>query len=94
MVSLWNSKKTALSAFERLVARLPVSYVLVSYNNESLMEAEKLLELFRKYPSVEVTKIDYKRNIMCQIGNAAKEKTKETEFQTKNMEYLFLIRKA
>lgn len=94
MVSLWNSKKSALNAFERLVARLPVPYVMVSYNNESLVDTEKLLEVFRKYPSVEVTKIDYKRNIMCQIGNAAKEKTDATEFQTKNTEFLFLIRKA
>jgi adenine-specific DNA-methyltransferase len=94
MMSAWNSKKTALNAFDRLIERLPVKSVLVSYNNESLVPIEKLLELFKKYPSVKTTKIDYKRNIMCQIGNAAKEKTDEKEFQTKNTEYLFWIQKA
>lgn len=93
MESLWNSKKSALSAFEMLVQRLPVKKVLISYNNESLVPIEKLLETFKKYPSVTTTKIDYKRNIMCQIGNAAKEKTDESEFKTKNTEYLFMVTK-
>ena len=92
MMSAWNSKKTALNAFDRLIERLPVKHVIVSYNNESLVPIEKLLELLKKYPSVKTTKIDYKRNIMCQIGNAAKGEDKD--FQTKNTEYLFLITKA
>lgn len=91
MMSAWNSKKTALNAFGALIERLPVRHVIVSYNNESLVPIEKLVELFKKYPSVKTTKIDYKRNIMCQIGNATKG---DKDFQTKNTEYLFLITKA
>jgi len=94
MVSQWNSKKGALKAFETLIKRLPVKSVLVSYNNESLVEIASLLKLFRTFPSVEVHQIDYKRNVMCQIGNAAKDKTDETVFRTTNTEFLFLIRKA
>jgi len=93
MSSQWNTKKSALAAFEKLIDRLPVKWVLVSYNNESLVEIEKLETVFKKYPKVITTKIDYKRNIMSQIGNAAKDKPEETEFKTENVEYLFLIQK-
>jgi len=93
MSSEWNSKKSALNAFDKVIQRLPVQKVLISYNNESLVPIDKLLEIFKKYPSVTTTKIDYKRNIMCQIGNAAKEKTDDQKFNTENTEYLFMITK-
>ncbi len=93
MSSAWNAKKSALSAFDNLIERLPVKWVLISYNNESLVDIESLQKVFNKYPEVKTIGIDYKRNIMCQIGNAAKDKTDETVFKTENTEYLFLIRK-
>lgn len=91
MSSLWNTKKSALAAFESLIDRLPVKWVLLSYNNESLVEIEKLKKLLKKYPLVITTEIDYKRNVMCQIGNAAKDT--EREVKKENIEYLFLIQK-
>jgi adenine-specific DNA methylase len=91
MMSAWNSKKTAMGAFEKLIQRLPVKKVIVSYNNESLVDSDSLLKMFRKFPSVIVHEIDYKRNIMCQIGNAAKD---NTTFKTENKEFLFVIEKA
>ena len=91
MMSAWNSKKTALGAFEKLIQRLPVKKVIVSYNDESLVDSDSLLKMFRKFPSVIVQEIDYKRNIMCQIGNAAKD---NTTFKTENKELLFVIEKA
>ena len=91
MESQWNSKKGALAAFEKLIDRLPVKWVLVSYSNESLVEIEKLETLFAKYPFVTPVKIDYERNIMSQIGNASlSSKEKETPGP---VEYLFLIQK-
>jgi adenine-specific DNA-methyltransferase len=94
MSSSWNNKKSALAAFEKLIDRLPVKWVLVSYNNESLVPIEKLQTLLKKYPKVITTKVDYKRNIMSQIGNAAKDKPDDAEFKTENVEYLFLIKKG
>jgi adenine-specific DNA-methyltransferase len=97
MASDWNSKRAALAAFEKLIMRLPVRWLLISYNNESLVDADTLLTLFRSkgFKKVLVTEIDYKRNIMCQIGNAVKDKEvgEETTFRTKNVEYLILIEK-
>ena len=95
MASDWNSKRGALAAFEKLLMRLPVRWILVSYNNESLVDADTLLKLIRSknFKKVVVTQVDYKRNIMCQIGNAAKDKGDDTEYRTENVEYLILIEK-
>lgn len=95
MASDWNSKRGALAAFEKLLVRLPVKWILVSYNNESLVEAEVLFKVIRSknFKKVVVTEIDYKRNIMCQIGNAAKDKSEDVQFRTENVEYLILIEK-
>ena len=93
MNSLWNTKRNALSAFETLIDRLPVKWVVVSYNNESLVDIDNLQKVFLKYPLVVTTKVDYKRNIMCQIGNAAKDKDDTKDFKKENVEYVFLIQK-
>jgi adenine-specific DNA-methyltransferase len=72
MSSLWNSPKTALGAFETLVARLPTRHCLISYSDESIVERDVLLDVLSKYGRVTVSEVDYRRNIMSQIGNAAK----------------------
>lgn len=71
MQSAWNSKRTALEAFLKLVDRLPVKYVVISYNDESLVPLEKLEAALKEKYTVTLKKIPYKRNIMSQIGNAA-----------------------
>jgi adenine-specific DNA-methyltransferase len=90
MNSAWNSKRTALSSFITLIARLPARYVLVSYNDESLVPLETLLTALRAaYSPVVVKMIPYKRNIMAQIGNAAAAE----EHKTENSEVLIWIAK-
>jgi len=71
MHSVWNSKRTALEAFMKLVERLPVKYVVISYNDESLIPLETLEAALKEKYAVRLKKIPYKRNIMAQIGNAA-----------------------
>ena len=71
MKSAWNSKSTALEAFTRLIDRLPARFVVISYNDESLIPLELLETTLKAKYSVKVKKIPYKRNIMSQIGNAA-----------------------
>jgi len=88
MMSAWNSKRTALEAFLMLVSRLPVQYVVISYNDESLVPLDSLVgALEHAYPTVTVKKIPYKRNIMAQIGNAAA----ADEHKTENNEVLIWI---
>jgi adenine-specific DNA methylase len=94
MDSLWNSKKTALAAFQTLVARLPVKYVVISYNDESLVPLNTLVAAFRStYATVLVKTIPYKRNIMAQIGNAAEAIADGAEAKTTNHEVLIWIEK-
>jgi adenine-specific DNA-methyltransferase len=71
MQSAWNSKRTALDAFMKLVDRLPVKFVVISYNDESLVPLETLEAALKEKWAVRIKKIPYKRNIMAQIGNAA-----------------------
>jgi adenine-specific DNA-methyltransferase len=94
MESPWNSKRTALAAFKELVARLPVKYVVISYNDESLVPLDTLLAAFRAVYAVVIVKtIPYKRNIMAQIGNAAEAIAEGAEAKTKNNEVLIWIEK-
>lgn len=90
MKSPWNSKKTALSAFEQLLDRLPVNYIVLSYSNESLLSLNELRSLLQKYKSYEVREIDYKRNIMSRIGNAT---LYDKDRASANTEYLIRIEK-
>lgn len=89
MTSAWNKKQDALDATEELIERLPVKYVILSYNNEGLMDEDDLFEMLSEYKT-NVVAVDYKRNIMSQIGNAQLHKT---EFRTKNVEYIITVKK-
>lgn len=92
MNSAWNSKRTALESFMILVARLPVKYVVISYNDESLVPLASLEEKLRSvYQHVVVKKIPYKRNIMAQIGNAAEAIAEGATAKTANNEVLIWI---
>ena len=94
MNSSWNSKRTALDSFRQLVARLPVKYVVISYNDESLVPLDDLVAALRAiYPVMNVKKIPYKRNIMAQIGNAAEAIAEGAEAKTANNEVLIWIEK-
>jgi adenine-specific DNA-methyltransferase len=92
MQSPWNRKSTALDAFMSLCERIPVKYILISYNNESLLSLDTLTNALRaKYSSVIVKEIPYKRNIMAQIGNAA---LYTDTHKTENVEVLIWVSKA
>jgi len=86
MDSPWNSKIHALEAFKQLFPRLPATYLLVSYSNESLVPIEDLIKLARKFGKIAVEEIDYRRHIMSQ--------TSQGEIgEKRNKEYLILIKK-
>ena len=84
MVSMWNSKTHALKAFETLLRKLPVRFLLISYNNESLVPIEELIALCRRIGNTHFQELDYKRNVMAQIGNGV-------VGATRNIEYLILV---
>ena len=88
MKSPWNSKVTAKEAFERLIERLPVSYVMISYSNESIVPIGELIDIAKRYKSYKVHQVDYTRNVMSVIGNGA-----NPDNNTKNIEYIIVIQK-
>jgi adenine-specific DNA methylase len=88
--SPWYHRNTAPDAFRSLFARLPVKNILVSYGSDSkIMTSETLLSICQEFGDVTTWAINYKRNIMSSIGNAAN----NNEKQTKNQELLFLIKR-
>lgn len=93
MQSAWNSKKTVLRAFLELIARLPVRFVVISYNDESLVPLSELQETLEEVYQVEKKMIPYTRNIMSQIGNAAVGVAAEGNVKSQNNEVLLWIAK-
>lgn len=84
-VSPWYTAKGAKKALTELLTKLPVRFVLLSYNNEGLLSEDVLKEVLESHPKVSsftFHEIDYKRNIMSKIGRGAvtnwdKQKNKE-----------------
>lgn len=93
MDSMWNHPKQAVDAFDTLIGRLPVRYVMISYNDESIVSEKELERVCRQHGTVKKNLIDYKRNIMSQVGNATKDGRSVKKNQM-NSEILFLIEKT
>jgi adenine-specific DNA-methyltransferase len=88
MKSPWNYKKSAKVAFESLIDRLNVKYVMISYSNESIIPIGELIDITKKYTSYTIREIDHNRNIMSLIGNG-----ENPNNHTNVVEYLITIEK-
>jgi adenine-specific DNA-methyltransferase len=53
--------QTVLDAFDKLFRTLDTTWIILSYNSESLVSKDKMLELMGKYGTVSVVERDYKR---------------------------------
>jgi adenine-specific DNA methylase len=87
MISPWNSKTHALEAFDTLIKRLPVKYVMISYSSDSLVPIDELIAMVETHGKTAVREINYKRHIMSQIVG-------EEAGKQKNKEYLILVKKG
>ena len=85
MESPWNRRGAATEAFGELIGRLPVRHVLVSYSDESIVDRDELLEVCAAHGQVDVNEIDYKRNIMSQIGNATRNSVPDKNQKNKEL---------
>lgn len=86
----WNKKNKALNAFLTLIDRLDCKYIVISYSNESIVPIDVLVEEVENRGKCDISEVDYKRNIMSQIGNAEKN---NPESNQRNKEYLILLEK-
>jgi adenine-specific DNA-methyltransferase len=66
--SPFNSKPNMAPALARLIADVRAQTIVLSYNNESWLEREQLIEMCRVKGEVEVIDVSFKRYIGGQIG--------------------------
>ena len=84
---------------ENLIARMPTRYIMISYNDESIVKQPDLLEICNEldvHKNITPITISYRRNIMSQIGNVKKNDVNsedEPEKNQKNKELSFIINK-
>lgn len=69
-------------SFETLIKKLNTKYVFISYNSESIVDKEKMIEILKKYGDVSVEERDYKRFKSFEYNNDVDIK-----------EYLFCLKK-
>ena len=91
MMSPWYSKKTAFEATKRLVARLPVRYVVFSYSDEGLITLQQMKEMGSEYKSFNIYAKEHQRHVMSRIG-AGGDKAEKAKIR-KNVEYIIVIEK-
>jgi adenine-specific DNA-methyltransferase len=68
MKSPFNSKKTMAKALAQLVDDLKCETMVLSYNNESWLSRDNLMEIASKRGHVEILDFDFKRYVGSQIG--------------------------
>lgn len=66
--SRYNRRQEALEAMSELILDTQSKYIIISYNNEGIILFEDLISVCKQKGVVDVIEIDYKRNIMSQIG--------------------------
>ena len=75
-VSPWYSPKECKDALKVLIERLPVKFILLSYNNEGILSEEDLRTTLFNHGSIKTfwfNEVKYQRNIMAKIGRGAVE---------------------
>mgnify|MGYP003652908673 CR=1 FL=1 len=82
----------AYQSFEKMVNKLDVKYVMISYSNESIVSKDQMLSLLEKYGEVNIIEIDHKRNIMGAIG-FSKAGERVIKHNPNVTEYIFLLEK-
>jgi adenine-specific DNA-methyltransferase len=68
MKSPFNSKKTMSKSLAQLVNDLKCETMVLSYNNESWLSRDELLDIASKQGHVEILDFDFKRYVGSQIG--------------------------
>lgn len=92
MVSLWNRRGTALTAFQQLIRHLPARWIVISYSSDALVPIRDLLaaiEKMKECEDLQVHSVDHTRNVMAFIGNGADAANRSTV-----TEYLITVQKA
>jgi adenine-specific DNA-methyltransferase len=92
MKSDYNSKRRARDAFDDLLNRLSVPWMVVSFNNEGYHDPKHVFELLQEHGYVNFVEVDFKRYVGAQIGifNPSGEKVGAIS-HLRNKEVLFVV---
>lgn len=82
--SKYNSFSDAKVVFEDLIANIPATYVILSYNNEGIISSSDLREILEKYGNVSLKEIKYPTFKACKN---LKSRSKDV------IEYLWILEK-
>lgn len=87
--SRFNEKRNMPEAFANVVKSLDVESLILSYNNESWVSKDQLMEMCSGFESVKILSFDYKRYVGAQIGifNPAGEKVGNVS-HLRNLEWM------
>ena len=90
--SAFNSKRQAGAAFDALLDRLDVRWMLVSFNNEGFHDPAHVHERLREHGHVNSVEVDFKRYVGAQIGihNPSGDKVGAVS-HLRNKEVLFVV---
>ena len=75
IASEFSSRKTVIGAFHDLLSKANTPLLALSYNNEGLVDQEKVLDILKNYGPVKIFEVEHKRyRSINQSGNKAKTK--------------------
>lgn len=90
--SVFNSKKTFVSAWTKVIDRMQADYLVVSFNDEGFVGRHEMERILRRRGEVTVIENDYKRYVGARIGvfNPSGEKVGRVG-RLRNKEYLYVV---
>lgn len=90
--SVFNSKKTFVSAWTKVIDRVQADYLVVSFSDEGFVGRPEMERLLGQRGEVTVIETDYKRYVGAQIGvfNPSGEKVGRVG-RLRNKEYLYVV---
>jgi len=92
--STYNKKQSAIDSFNHLIKNTNSKYILLSYNNEGIIDTEELKSIMKKYGDVDLIKQEY--NTFRGSRNLGKnKKLKDGEEKNNKVdELLYILKKA
>ena len=90
--SAFNAKRKIAIALRRVIDKLDVKHLIVSFSDEGYISKEEMIELLSTRGEVQVIARDYRRYIGAQIGiyNPSGKQVGEVS-HLKNTEYIFVV---
>ena len=79
-MTAWNRKKSTPDAFRKLLSKLDVGHIVLSYGDNSLISLEELKDIVSETHDIQqVHELEMNENIMSKIGGPNRQLAKRVE---------------